>query len=323
VEQLDPKTGKIIGLFKNLEEAIARTCPEQQGLSDLGHAVLGYRVAGGKFMGHIFQDVFWRWTGSAASPSDPPPDFPEATYGKHFINYDPHCPQLSSTVMKSALDPFVAVQIKSGRSLKMIVKENPMEQLDPKTGKIVGIFKNLEEAIARTGPEQQGLRDLENAVLGYRVAEGRFMGHMFQGFFWRFKGSVTSPTGPPPGVSPPLDAPNTTNSKASSAGCTVVHHKTTSTTKDSLRFVTAPTAPNPSFTEVTPSTTLRAAVHPSTTTHTSNNEPDEDGPNAPVTCAVHDHGGRGDDKNSTLDATADVAVRHGEEAEEDDWYADV
>jgi hypothetical protein len=43
--------------------------------------------------------------------------------------------------LKSAIDPFAAAQIKSGRLLKILVCVDPVEQLDPKPGEILGRFQ--------------------------------------------------------------------------------------------------------------------------------------------------------------------------------------
>ena len=71
-------------------------------------------------------------------------------------------------------------------------------QLDPTTGEILGQFNTFSEAVSRVYPDQcPDHCMMHHALLSYHVSQGRLLGHIYKGYFWRFKGSVSSPTDTP------------------------------------------------------------------------------------------------------------------------------
>ena len=116
---------------------------------------------------------------------------------------------------------------------------------------------------------------MHHALLSYHVSQGRLLGHIYEGYLWRFKGYVSS-------------SPN-----------------------DNSRFfhVTLPEAPiSPKASTEVPTSTIVARKevdHPTTTT---GNQCFGGGANASVELSVRGQWGRGDDGSTWIIVTAPRAT---------------
>jgi hypothetical protein len=136
-----------------------------------------------------------------------------------------------------------------------MVREFPVEQLDPNTGEILGRFNIFSDAVYRVYPDQNPDHMMHHALLSYHVSQGRLLGHIYKGYLWRFTGYVSS-------------------------------------LNDNSRFfhVTLPEAPiSPKASTEVPTSTIvaRKVDHPTTTT---GNQSFGGGANASVELSVRGHG---------------------------------